>query len=164
MTRETDIMDVCQTLALAAHTSDLQALAQEFYGRGLHVCVGYDPAAKDWKKTSPFLAFTPFSEGGDANRPGSDDGAHHENVLLVMAGTYDESTSEPEPGIVVLNGLRFLSMLWKNMRTGILPTLPRVLPRCTFSAPDVRYSLERFPLITAHAAITITQQYAIGDR
>ena len=150
-------MQLCRAIA---HTLSNDALfntvAQQHYGQGWNVLIGFDGQKTDWERMSPCAVIAPWSSEGAGS-------ARSYSISLTLA-VVDDNIFEAD-GVRLMHGLSVLDEeAWPAAWAALQDALPGLEPLAVLQEPSLAIAQEHAPLLMYIAGLGIEVNLPVGDR
>lgn len=150
-------MQLCRAIAHALSNDALfNGVAQQHYGQGWNILIGFDGQKTDWERMSPCAVIAPWdSEGKGVARSYS--------ISLTLA-VVDAQIVEAD-GVRLMHGFAVLDEeAWPAAWAALQDALPGLEPTAALQEPSLAISQEHSPLLMYIAGLGIEVNLPVGDR
>lgn len=150
-------MQLCRAIAHALSNDALfNNVAQQHYGKGWKVLIGFDGQKTDWERMAPCAVIAPWESEGKGI-------ARSYSISLTLA-VVDEQIMEAD-GVRTMHGLAVLDEeAWPAAWSALQDAMPGLEPMAALQEPSLAITQEHAPLLMHIAGLAIEINLPVGDR
>lgn len=150
-------MQLCRAIAHALSNDALfNDVAQQHYGKGWNVLIGFDGQKTDWERMAPCAVIAPWDSEGKGS-------ARSYSISLTLAVVDDQKVDVE--GVRLMHGLAVLDEeAWPAAWASLQDALPGLEPLAVLQEPSLAISQEHAPLLMYIAGLGIEVNLPVGDR